>query len=1153
MRKTPTTSKVQSSRTECILISWFAESRLPELLRLKFRDLIFVWASVLVALLAGVTPAFDAEAPAARPTFHSSLKVASEAAAADQSLVLLVFSAEWCGPCKALKKNTLDSAEFRETGGALRVADVDIDANEKMARAFGVSAVPTLVLLTADSKIISRRSGYLEATNLLLWVEEGRRRAKAGQWEGTAPGTQLDALVAKASGAGLDTNDLVRLIAQLGEPDPGDRASASKLLLAQREQAVPTLIEAVADPYLGVRIGASELLQRLAPDAIAPDPWQPRAELSNSVATLRKWWSDTGKLPPANAPRTVDPTMQGSIKAALDDLRGDDPVRRTEAMSTLASHGTEALPALREAIKLHERTDPRLVPLLEDVRWAILLPDTIEQHASGLRVALSRGTSGERQAAAARLGRVGAQALDALAELANDADPLVVESAVRALAGIGGKNVIPAMAALLKASDSNLRMTAAQALGRTKSAEATKHLLTVLDDPNEVVACAALASIEEVNSREAMFNASPGAKETLGAEAVAGLKRALADTRWRVRAASVEVIGKLKVTDLVPDVKKLIDDSDGFVVKSTLVALNGLSAAPETGQLLAVARRLPALRGDAVEMMARSASSDTVKEVTELYERGSMEARVTILNALGHRDRFENRPIDDTWRPLLQNAISSPETRLRRTAADLLGLASPGLAADLASPLLADEDVETRSVAAEVVLGIMAGRKTGALRGSSSSILDIEDESMVFVHGGRSTAAKTNQTAATPERIAVWHSNLLQRAEATAGPSVAAAVYGTGDGKSDLPRLAAALEQADEKAIKRLAASAAMSIVVPKLPWPEGKMVLDRLSRSPVLFVLAAAQNERAKSEAVDFLLDPARFKAVVESASRDDLTAVMPRLLHDSGDSNRRAWSLLAPGERTQRIVSALFDSTNVAWRAAAVYGLGRREAEKHGPVFEKALKDPSPWVRMAGVQGVARAITDRAALEERLGPLVGDADGRVAEVAALALLESELRAAAGLEWNLSYFRFEELRAGSIESVSLNEERPLAALENKPAYLEAARRQLASTNEVESLSFALLLAQHGEFDGIDRLMARPPGRDDDKSGMLPDALLAGVTLSRDAKYLPFLRRLMERTQQDWDLRKILRALKGMPGAEARQLRVDVNKRMRTASARLVE
>ena len=43
---------------------------------------------------------------------------------------------------------------------------------------------------------------------------------------------------------------------------------------------------------------------------------------------------------------------------------------------------------------------------------------------------------------------------------------------------------------------------------------------------------------------------------------------------------------------------------------------------------------------------------------------------------------------------------------------------------------------------------------------------------------------------------------------------------------------------------------------------------------------------------------------------------------------------------------------------------------------------------------------------------------------------------------------------------------------------------------------------------------------------------------SRDGKYIPFLRRLMDQTQQDWELRKILRALKGMSGADARQLRL---------------
>ena len=71
----------------------------------------------------------------------------------------------------------------------------------------------------------------------------------------------------------------------------------------------------------GLASGAGELLQRLSPDVIAPDPWQPRAELSNTVATLRKWWSDTGKLPPPNTTRAVDATVQGSIKAALGPNR----------------------------------------------------------------------------------------------------------------------------------------------------------------------------------------------------------------------------------------------------------------------------------------------------------------------------------------------------------------------------------------------------------------------------------------------------------------------------------------------------------------------------------------------------------------------------------------------------------------------------------------------------------------------------------------------------------------------------------------------------------------------------------------------------------------------------------------------------------------
>jgi thioredoxin 1 len=59
--------------------------------------------------------------------------------------VLVDFSAEWCGPCKAIAPvmRTL-AAEY---GERLRVATVDIDANPQLAARYRVRSVPTVMLL----------------------------------------------------------------------------------------------------------------------------------------------------------------------------------------------------------------------------------------------------------------------------------------------------------------------------------------------------------------------------------------------------------------------------------------------------------------------------------------------------------------------------------------------------------------------------------------------------------------------------------------------------------------------------------------------------------------------------------------------------------------------------------------------------------------------------------------------------------------------------------------------------------------------------------------------------------------------------------------------------------------------------------------------
>ena len=1103
------------------------------LMRFKVRH------GVMAALAGFVLASAAAEAGAVRPSFHPSLSAASEAAAADQSLVLLIFGAEWCGPCKELKKQTISSPEFLEQGGGLHIAEVDIDANPKAAHDFAVDAVPTLVLLTADGKIVARQTGFLYTSELLLWLNEGRRRASAGQWEGTAPGVKFNEFLKQAATDTVSTNDIQHLVDLLGEPDPADRERAGGILVAQRDQAVSPLIEAVEHPYLGVRIAASELLQRLAPDAVSVDPWQSPVELSNTVATLRKWWAETGRLPPPAASRAADPSAENAIKAALDQLRGDDPVRRTEAMASLVGYGAVALPPVREAIKRAERSgDQRVIGWLEDVRWAVLVPDAVEQRAGGVRNALARGKSSDRQTAAEQLGRAGRDALGALTELVNDPDPLVVESALRALSGIGGKDAIPALVALLQVADNNLRMTAAQALGHTRSSEAIKPLLSVFGDPNEVVACTALGAVEEIRSQ----NAYGSSKRSLPEEVTAGLNRCLADSRWRVRAAAAEVIGKLAAADLSEELKKLLDDSDGFVVKSALTALGQLHAAPDPERLSALGKRLPSLRADTVQMMLESETDETVKIITDIFNSTSTDDQLAILNALARSDRSDEMKSDNDWKPLLTRATTATDPRLRRGAAAVLSKRAPKLAAELVGPLLADDDRETRIVAAKVVLGILdkqAGGPSG--RNVFSSI-------SAGAAGVGSKQEKTNKMIVPAERIASWHTALGQRPEPNPSLDFAAALYATGDGKADLPMLLRALGRADTGPAKQQQDLVAIRAVVSKLPWPEGQPVLDKLAALPRLFAMAAHETARAASEVAEYLLEPSRFRAAMERANGQALSDAL-ELVAGYEYGERRSWSLWAETDSTKAIALALVDSTNAAWRAAAVFSLGlRTDANQSEAIFQEAIADSNIWVRVAAAQALARNTKDRGTLEQRLGPQLADANLHVAATAAFALLEPEVRQAAGLEDFLNYFSFENVRGGRNESHSRNDERPLSTLETKPAFLQQARTWLRATNTEETTAFVLLLAQYGEFEGVDRLIAQRTAMVSDKEHSLADALLAGIALSHDPKYLPTLRQMAAARHDEWDLRKVLQALRGMTGPDARQLRLEINKQMRSAS-----
>ncbi len=85
-------------------------------------------------------------------------------------LVLVDFTADWCGPCRMLAP-VLEKVAA-DVKGKARVAKIDVDSAQRVASSYQVTSIPTLILFN-NGKEVGRVVGLKDAETLKQFILSG--------------------------------------------------------------------------------------------------------------------------------------------------------------------------------------------------------------------------------------------------------------------------------------------------------------------------------------------------------------------------------------------------------------------------------------------------------------------------------------------------------------------------------------------------------------------------------------------------------------------------------------------------------------------------------------------------------------------------------------------------------------------------------------------------------------------------------------------------------------------------------------------------------------------------------------------------------------------------------------------------------------------
>ena len=93
--------------------------------------------------------------------WYTSLSEAKAAAVSSGRKIFVDFFATWCGPCKMLQSDVLETERFKDLASKkLVLLRIDVDAQAAVAQQYGITAMPTQMVLDAQGNVLSKTVGY---------------------------------------------------------------------------------------------------------------------------------------------------------------------------------------------------------------------------------------------------------------------------------------------------------------------------------------------------------------------------------------------------------------------------------------------------------------------------------------------------------------------------------------------------------------------------------------------------------------------------------------------------------------------------------------------------------------------------------------------------------------------------------------------------------------------------------------------------------------------------------------------------------------------------------------------------------------------------------------------------------------------------------